>query len=160
MHSILHYHYLLLRTGSTSYDVYSYHNMHSILLAVCITCREVNKTRRPPTCSRPWKFEKKKNPGEKNTKKSAHPKHNCTTRNPHQSGDRDHLETACDETRPTRSPTLDHFLHRSRVRGNRPRLYTHIPQSMYILALLPLLRHLCTFWCSIFWPAPLRLSLP
>ena len=41
-------------------------------------------------------------------------------RNPQQPGDRDHLETACDEARLTRSPTLAHF-HRSRVCGNRPR---------------------------------------
>ena len=43
-----------------------------------------------------------------------------TPRNPQQPGDRDHLKTACDETRPTRSPTLVRF-HRSRVCGNRPR---------------------------------------
>ena len=34
--------------------------------------------------------------------------------------DRDHLETAYDETRPTRSPTLAR-IHRFRVCGNRPR---------------------------------------
>ena len=43
-----------------------------------------------------------------------------TPRNPQQPGDRDHLEAACDETRPTRSPTLARF-HRSQVCGNRPR---------------------------------------
>ena len=43
-----------------------------------------------------------------------------TPRKPQQPGDRDQLETACDETRPTRSPTLARF-HGSRVCGNRPR---------------------------------------
>ena len=42
-----------------------------------------------------------------------------TPRNPQQPGDRDHLETACDETRPTRSPILACF-RRSRVCGNQP----------------------------------------
>ena len=32
-----------------------------------------------------------------------------TPRKPQQPGDRDHLETVCDETRPTRSPTLAGF---------------------------------------------------
>ena len=41
-------------------------------------------------------------------------------RKPQQSGDRDHLDTACDYTRPTRSPTLTRF-HRSRGCGNWPR---------------------------------------
>ena len=43
-----------------------------------------------------------------------------TPRKPEQPGDRDHLEAACDETPPTRSPTITRF-HRSRVCGNRPR---------------------------------------
>ena len=43
-----------------------------------------------------------------------------TPRNPQQPGDRDYLETAREETRPTRSPTLARF-HRSQVCGNRPR---------------------------------------
>ena len=43
-----------------------------------------------------------------------------TPLNPQQPGDRDHLEMVCDETRPTRSPTLARF-HRSWVCGNRPR---------------------------------------
>ena len=43
-----------------------------------------------------------------------------TPRNPQQPGDRDHLETARDETRPTRSPILACF-HRSRVCRNQPR---------------------------------------
>ena len=46
--------------------------------------------------------------------------------NPRQPGDRDHLETACGETRPTAYPILAHFPHASRVCGNRPRLYTHV----------------------------------
>ena len=55
---------------------------------------------------------------EKKTKKSRRTQN--TPRNPQQPGDRDNLETACDETRPTRSPTLAR-LHRFRVCGNRPR---------------------------------------
>ena len=43
-----------------------------------------------------------------------------TPRKPQQPGDHDRLETSCDETRATRSPTLARF-HRSRVCGNRPR---------------------------------------
>ena len=43
-----------------------------------------------------------------------------TPRNPQQPGDRDQLETACDETRPTRSPILARF-RRSRVCASRPR---------------------------------------
>ena len=35
-------------------------------------------------------------------KKHEIPPHSNTLRNPQQPGDRDHLETACDETRPTR----------------------------------------------------------
>ena len=46
--------------------------------------------------------------------------------NPQQPGDRDHLETACDETRPTRKPILARCLHRSRVYGNWPRLHTYV----------------------------------
>ena len=53
-----------------------------------------------------------------NTKKSR-PTQN-TPRNPQQPGDRDHLEMARDETRPTRQSILARF-HRSRVCGNRPR---------------------------------------
>ena len=51
-----------------------------------------------------------------------------TPRNPPHPGDRDHLETACDETRPTRSPTLARF-HRSRVCGNRHRTALEISTS-------------------------------
>ena len=43
-----------------------------------------------------------------------------TPRNLQQPGDRDHLETACDETRSTRYPTFARF-HGPRVYGNRPR---------------------------------------
>ena len=73
------------------------------------TSTEVDKARRPHTCSRPCAFE-----GKKNTKKSAATN---TSRNPQQPGERDHLETACDETRPTRSPRLARF-YRSGVCGN------------------------------------------
>ena len=52
----------------------------------------------------------------------------------------------------TRYPILARFLHRSRVCRNQPRLYTYVP------ALL-LLRRLYSFWCSIFSPAQLLLSL-
>ena len=48
-----------------------------------------------------------------------HPAPN-TPRYPQQPGDRDHLETAGDETHPTRQPIHARF-HRSRVCGNRPR---------------------------------------
>ena len=60
---------------------------------------------------------KKKN--EKKKREKFRPTEN-TPRKPQQPGDRDHLETACDETRHTRSPTLARF-YRSRVCGNRPR---------------------------------------
>ena len=43
-----------------------------------------------------------------------------TPRKPQQLGDRDHLDTARDETRPTRQLILARF-HKSRVCGNRPR---------------------------------------
>ena len=64
-------------------------------------------------------------------------------REPQQPGDRDHLETACDETRPTRSPTLARF-RRSRVCENRRRTalvisrndecYTHTRKHTHIMA--------------------------
>ena len=68
------------------------------------------------TCSRPCAFEEKKTNKKKhemplNTKKTHH------GINPQQPGNRDHLETACDETRPTRQPILARFLHTSRVCG-------------------------------------------
>ena len=53
----------------------------------------------------------------KQTKK--HPTQN-TPQNLQHPGDRDELETACKETRPTHSPILSHF-HRSQVCENRPR---------------------------------------
>ena len=49
-------------------------------------------------------------------------------RNPQQPGDPDHLETARDETRPTRLPILPRF-HRYRVRGNRPRTAVAISKN-------------------------------
>ena len=64
------------------------------------TSREVNEARRPHTCSRPCAFEEeKKIERKKNTNNSAPPK---TPRYPQQPGNRDHLKTARDETRPTR----------------------------------------------------------
>ena len=64
------------------------------------TSREVNEARRPHTCSRLCAFEEKKNRKEKHTQK-IRPTLN-TPRSPQQPGDREHLETACGETRPTR----------------------------------------------------------
>ena len=61
------------------------------------TSREVNEARKPHTFSRPYAFEEKK--AKKNTKSR---RTQNTPRNPQQPGDRDHLETACNETRPTR----------------------------------------------------------
>ena len=61
-----------------------------------------------------------------NKKKSRKKKHEKirpaenTPRKPQQPGDHNRLETACDETRPTRSPTPARS-HRSRVCGNRLR---------------------------------------
>ena len=55
----------------------------------------------------------------KNTGKKIRSNQN-TPRKPQQPGDRDHLNTACDETRSLRSPTFARF-HKSRVCGNRPR---------------------------------------
>ena len=78
--------------------------------------REVNEARRPHNCSWPCAFEEKK-PGQK-TRKFRSTEN--TPRKPQQPGDHDRLETACDETRPTRSPTLARF-HRCRVCENRPR---------------------------------------
>ena len=59
------------------------------------------------------KKSRKKNPGKIRPTQNA-------PRKLQQPGDYDRLETACDETRPTRSATLARF-HRSRVCGNRPR---------------------------------------
>ena len=84
-----------------------------------ITSREVNEARRPHTCSRPCAFEQKKNEKKRKKDEKIRPTQK-TSRSPQQPGDRDHLETARDETRPTRQPILVRF-HRSRVCGNRPR---------------------------------------
>ena len=94
------------------------------------------------------KYEEKKT-GKKNEKNPPHPKHATKS-------------TAAWRPRPTRDgsrpntytryPILARFLHRSRVCRNQPRLYTYVP------ALL-LLRRLYSFWCSIFSPAQLLLSL-
>ena len=60
-------------------------------------------------------------PKKKKTGKKTKPRRTQNTpRNPLQPGQRDHLETTCDETRPTRSPILARF-HRSRACVNRPR---------------------------------------
>ena len=62
---------------------------------------------------------KKQKIAKKQNRKKIRPTQN-TPRKPQQPGDRDHLETACDETRLTRLPMLARF-HRSRVCVNRPR---------------------------------------
>ena len=69
-----------------------------------ITSREVNEERRPHACNRPCALEAKKR------QKSTKSRRTNTPRNPQQPGDRDHLETACDETRPTRLPMLARFI--------------------------------------------------
>ena len=63
------------------------------------TSRQVNEARWPHTCSRPCAFEEKKI--EKKKHEEIRLTHH-TPRNPQQPGDRDHLETTRDETRPTR----------------------------------------------------------
>ena len=60
-----------------------------------ITSREVNEAWQPHTCSRPCAFEEKK------TKKNMKSRRTQNTpRNLQKPGDRDHFETACDETGP------------------------------------------------------------
>ena len=85
--------------------------------------REVHEARLPRTCNRPCAFEVKETNEEQNPTrhKKTYPKIY-----PQQPGDRDHLETACSETRPTRLPLLALFRHRSRVYGNRSCLYSHV----------------------------------
>ena len=61
-----------------------------------VTGIEVDEARRPHTCSRPWEFEEKKR------KKNESRRTQNTPWNLQQPGDRDHLETACSETRPKR----------------------------------------------------------
>ena len=70
-----------------------------------------------------------------------------TPRNPQQPGDRDHLETACDETRPTRQPILARFL-RSRVCGNRPRTALAISTSREVNEARGGLIHTCRMLCA------------
>ena len=65
-----------------------------------ITSRDVNEAWRPHTCSRPCVFEEKKKI-EKKKHEKVHPTQN-TLRNSQPPGDRDQLETARGETRPTR----------------------------------------------------------
>ena len=64
-----------------------------------ITSRQVNVARRPHTCSRPCAFQGKIKIWGKNTKSC---RTQNTPRNPQQPGNRNHLETACTERRPTR----------------------------------------------------------
>ena len=81
--------------------------------------REVNEASEPHTCSRSCAFEV---PNAIKTK----PHHiQNTARNPQRPGDCDHLETACEETRPNREP-IPARLRRTRLCGNRPRLYTYL----------------------------------
>ena len=61
----------------------------------------------------------KKNKTEKKNQSKIRPAQDIQ-RYPQQPGDRDNLETARNETRPTRYPILSRF-HRYRVCGNRPR---------------------------------------
>ena len=63
------------------------------------TSREVNEAMRLNTCSRPCAFEEKKTE-KKNHGIPPHPKH--ITKFTAARRDRDHVETACDETRSTR----------------------------------------------------------
>ena len=79
---------------------YSYYNQY-----IYTTSREVNEAWRPPACSRPCAFKEKKT----KKKKKKSPRTQYTPRNPQQPGDRDHLETACDETSGPYSPaSMDH----------------------------------------------------
>ena len=92
------------------------HRQTNQIMAPCTqpgTIREVNEARCPHTCSRPCAYEEKKNKKKKTKKKNEEKKNEKKTRiisrrtqntprNPQQPGDRDHLETVCDETRPTR----------------------------------------------------------
>ena len=61
------------------------------------TSREVSEARRPHTCIRRCEFEENKAINPPKSRRTQ-----TTPRNPQQPGDRDHLEAACDETRPTR----------------------------------------------------------
>ena len=72
-------------------------SLRSLSLASLLVAKR-NEARPLHTCSRPCAFQEK-NHEKRNTKSRG--THN-TPRNPHQPDDRDHLETACSETRPTR----------------------------------------------------------
>ena len=74
--------------------------LFSIPTSCYFTTREANEARWPHTCSRPCAFEEKNN-RRKTHGKNVRPTQN-TPRNPQQPGDRVQLETACEETRPTR----------------------------------------------------------
>ena len=76
-------------------------------------CRYAYITSREVPCA----FEGKKT---QKKRKKIRPVQN-TPRNLQPPGDRDQLETARGETRPTREPILARFLHRSRFCGNWPR---------------------------------------
>ena len=80
-----------------------------------------------------------------------------TPRNPQPPGHRDQLETARDETRPTRQPILARFLHISRVCRNQPRLYTYIPALLLLCrllysfgALFSRQRSFCFLYCDMY----------
>ena len=90
-------------------------------------------------CVRRKENEHKRHEIPPNTEKTHHGNY------PQKPGDRDHLETACDETRPTREPILARFLRTYRICGNGPPVYTRV----YILALRQL-RCLYTGWFSVF----------
>ena len=64
------------------------------------TIKEAIEARGAHTCSRPYAFEEKIKSEKKERNKSRRTQN--TPRSPQQPGDRDHVETACDETRPTR----------------------------------------------------------
>ena len=95
----------------------------SLIRPCLITSRDVHEARLPRICSRLCPFEVKKT--KKNTKSHQTLKKTHHEAYPSQPGDRDHLETACSETRPTRGPMLALFLQKSWVCGNQPRLNTH-----------------------------------
>ena len=82
------------------------------------TSSEVNEARGGLILAAGRVRSKKKKVGKRKNEKIC-PTEN-TPRNPQQPSDRDHLDTAREKPRPTRSPILARF-DRSRVCGNRPR---------------------------------------
>ena len=71
------------------------------LPALRITSREVSEARLPHACSSSCAFEENREIEKEKKKGKNRPTQN-TPRYPQQPVDRDHLETALDETRPTR----------------------------------------------------------